>query len=54
MSLEAQMTHAAWDAASGYDMEEEARSNPFLAAHIATCDMKYGKEKEVVEDESRA
>lgn len=50
-SLEAQMTHAAWDAERGYDIEEEARSNPFLAAHMAACDRKYGKKKkEEVED----
>ncbi len=40
-SLEAQMTHAAWDAAMPYDMEEESRRNPFLAAHMAACDRKY-------------
>ena len=28
-TLEAQMTHAAWDAALPYDMEDEARRNPF-------------------------
>lgn len=53
-SLEAQMTHAAWDAERGYDIEEEARRNPFLAAHMAACDRKYGKKKEVDEDESHA
>jgi hypothetical protein len=37
-TLEAQMTHAAWDAALPFDMEEEARRNPFLAAHMARCD----------------
>ena len=52
-TLEAQMTHAAWDAALPFDMEDEARRNSFLAAHIAACDRKYGKKKEV-EDESRA
>lgn len=54
MSIESQLTHAAWDAALPYDMDEEARRNPFLAAHIAACNRKYGKKKEVVEDESRA
>lgn len=49
-TLKAQMTHAAWDAERGYDMEDEARRNPFLAAHMAACDRKYGKKKEVVED----
>ena len=53
-TLEAQMTHASWDAAMPYDMEEDARRNPFLAAHVAACDRKYGKKKEVVEDESCA
>ena len=38
MSLESQMAHAAWDAAMPYDMEDEARRNPFLAAHIARRD----------------
>lgn len=50
-SLEAQMTHAAWDAERGYDIEEEARSNPFLAAHMAACDRKYkGMDREEAED----
>ena len=53
MSIEAQMTHAAWDAALPFDMEEDARRNPFLAAHVAASDSKYGKKKEVIENESR-
>lgn len=40
-SLEAQMTHAAWDAERGYDMDDEARRDLFLAAHMAACDRKY-------------
>lgn len=50
-TLEAQMTHAAWDAERGYDMEEEARRNPFLAAHIAKCDRKYGKDEQGKEEQ---
>lgn len=42
-TLEAQITHAAWDAERGYDIEDEARRNPFLAAHVAACDRKFGK-----------
>ena len=38
MSFESQMTHAAWDAATAYDMEDEARRSPFLAAHMARRD----------------
>lgn len=53
-TLEAQLTHAAWDAALPFDIEEDAKRNPFLAAHVMACDRKYGKKKEVVEDESRA
>lgn len=50
-SLEAQMTHAAWDAERGYDMEDEARRNPFLAAHMAACDRKYkGMDRQEAED----
>ena len=50
-TLEAQITHAAWDAEHGYDIEDEARSDPFLAAHVAACDRKYGKrQSEEAED----
>lgn len=50
-TLEAQMTHAAWDAERGYDIDEEARRNPFLAAHIEACDRKYkGMDRQEAED----
>ena len=50
-TLEAQLTHSAWDAERGYDIEEEARRDPFLAAHMAACDRKYkGMDREEAED----
>ena len=51
MSLESQMTHAAWDAALPYDIEEETRRNPFLAAHVAACDRKFGKDEHGKEEQ---
>ena len=50
-TLEAQMTHTAWDAALPFDMEDEARRDPFLAAHMAACDRKYkGMDRQEAED----
>lgn len=50
-TLEAQMTHAAWDAERGYDMEDETRHDPFLAVHMTACDRKYkGMDREEAED----
>ena len=43
MSMESQMAHAAWDAATPYDIEDEARRNPFLAAHMARRDAELVK-----------
>lgn len=54
MSLEAQMTHAAWDAALPYDMEEEARLNPFLAVHMARCDAEIERRRMEQEYEQEA
>lgn len=54
MSLEAQMTHAAWDAERGYDMEDEARRDPFLAAHMARCDAEMEKRRLEQEAEKEA
>lgn len=50
-TLEAQMTHAAWDAALPYDMEEEARRNPFLAVHMARCEAEMEKRRLEREEE---
>ena len=50
-TLEAQMTHAAWDAAMPFDIEEDAKRNPFLAAHIAACNRKYGKDEQGKEEQ---
>ena len=50
-TLKAQLTHAAWDAERGYDIEAEARGNPFLAAHVAACDRKYGKDEQGKEEQ---
>lgn len=49
-TLEAQMTHSAWESALPFDIEEEARRNPFLAAHVAACDRKYGKDEQEVDE----
>lgn len=53
-SLEAQMTHAAWDAERGYDIEDEARRNPFLAAHMARSDAEMERRRMEQEHEQEA
>jgi len=52
----AQMHHAAVEAAEPYDIEEEAKRDPFVAAHIARCDaererIKHMNEMEVEDGE---
>lgn len=53
-TLEAQMTHAAWDSALPYDIEDEARHNPFLAAHMARCDAEMEARRMELEQEQEA
>lgn len=53
-TLEAQMTHAAWDAAMPYDMDEEARRNQFLATHMARRDADAERRRIKQEDEQEA
>ena len=46
---EARVAHAAMDAAEQYDIEDEARRNPFLAAHVARCDAAREKENRIMD-----
>lgn len=48
-NAQAQLAHAAWDAAEQYDTEDEARRNPFLAAHVARCDAKRERENRIMD-----
>lgn len=53
-TLEAQLTHAAWEAERGYDIEEESRGNPFLAAHMARCDAEMERRRLELKQEQEA
>lgn len=47
----AQMHHAAVEAAEPFDMEDEARRNPFAAAVVAQCEADAERRKREAEKE---